>query len=312
MLVCAAFLVFAPNACSVRDNGGVIAPVPLGFPDDFPALVDCGGRGAGGVLTGFGGARTDRSNHRPVVLLHGNGTPAQEIWKHYSAWLLEAGYAPGDIWAVNYLGRDGGAENPGAFRNNVNDVRLFIDAVLGYLGVDRVDIVALSLGCHLARGYLLGGTEEGAFDPALRRADRIATLVLVSGANYGLGIGIDDPDWSSASDLFSPDAQNSFIRVDGLDDHTPFSETLRYVTIFSVNDYPQTLYNRLGGGHPSGVANTSMLIGAENIEIGADVGLGYPDTAASDSNFENHPRLVSDPYVFSTHVLAVLRTHRND
>jgi len=308
VLVCAAFLVFAPNACSGRNSNESVAPVQLGFPDDFPTLVDSGGHGTGEVLMGFGGPRSDRSDHRPVVLLHGNGTQAQEIWKHYYVWLLDAGYAPGDVWGVNYLGLDGEAEYAAAYRNNVNDVRRFIDAVLGYLHVDQVDLVALSLGCHLARGYVLGGTEDGSFDPALRRADRIAALVLISGANYGLGIDINDPDWNSASDLFSPVVQNSFIRIDGLDDHTPFSETIRYVTIFAENDYPQTLYNTLGGGHPSGVASTSMLTGAQNVEIGADVGFGYPNTAASDSNSGNHVQLVHDPHIFTMHVLPVLST----
>ena len=72
--------------------------IPLGFPRDFPVLVDTGGNGAGDRLTGFGAPRSQRSDRRPVVLIHGNGTPAQEIWRHYYHWLLESGYSAGDIW----------------------------------------------------------------------------------------------------------------------------------------------------------------------------------------------------------------------
>ncbi len=314
LLLTAAFILTL-GACA-RSAGSISrftepdAELPLGFPADFPALTDSGGNGAGEQTTGFGGSRDDRSAKRPVILIHGNGTPAQEIWRHYRQWLLDSGYRSGDVWALNYLGERGGAEGETPFRDNIADVRLFVDAVIDYLEVDRVDIVAVSLGCHLARGYVLGARfgedsdGEIVFDPSLRRADRVRSMVLISGANYGLGTAIADPDWNTESELFSMTAENSFFEVDGVEDHTPFSDQIHYATVAAEFDYPETLY-RLSD-RPAAAWRTSSLEGAVNQIVGPDEGLGYPDSRTVDSNFANHRRLVRDPFVFATYVLAHL------
>jgi pimeloyl-ACP methyl ester carboxylesterase len=285
------------------------ASVPLGLPDDFPVLVDAGGDDTGDPITGFGGSRDERTTRRPVILIHGNGTPAQDIWPHYEHWLRERGYGRGDIWALNFLGEEGGAEATGAFRNNMEDVRSFIDAVIAYLDVETVDIVAVSLGCHLARGYVLGArvNDEGrtVFDPGLQRPDRVGTVVLISGANYGLGPVPGDADWDSDGPLFDPEVLNSFRAVDGREDPTPFDDRITWVTVSAEFDYPQTIYARTTGG-TAGIARTTSLDGAENFIVGPEEGLGYPDTAGTDSNFANHRKLVRDPFVFSHYVLPAL------
>lgn len=289
--------------------------VELGFPPDFPALVERGGEDFGELLTGFGGLSggNRRENRRaltgrtPVVLLHGNGTPAQEIWKYYEPWLEEAGYGKADVWAVNYLGEGGGAESPDSFRNNIGDVRMFIDAVIDYLGVGEVDVIALSLGCHMARGYILGYQADGSFRAEERRGDRIRRVILISGANYGLGTGIGDDDFNSVGALFDPGEENGLFSVDGIENHTPFGSRISYYTVSLKHDFPHTMYRKNGGGHPSQIDNTSSLNGAvKNSRIEPDEGLGYPDNSGMDGNFSNHRKIVRDKHIFAKYILPHL------
>ena len=143
------------------------------------------------------------------------------------------------------------------------------------------------------------------FEPSLRRPNRVGTVVLISGANYGLGSAMGDPDWNSSGELYDTSARNSLLAVDGRASHTPFADQITYVTIAAAHDYPQTLYER-GGGHPEGFPHTSSLLGAIHQRVGPAEGLGYPDRALVDGNLSNHRRLVRDPDVFARYVLPHL------
>lgn len=171
-----------------------------GYPGDFPELTDRGGFGAGEVVIGFGGDdTTDRDGNRaqlqrrPVILLHGNGTTATHDnfgMTHMRTMLLDAGYAAAEVWAPSYLGQGVAvAETPTPTRSNIDDVRDFVDQVIDYLGVDRVDVIAHSLGCGLVHGYLRGLAADGSFDGANARVDRLGTIVCLGGAVYGTGYG---------------------------------------------------------------------------------------------------------------------------
>lgn len=174
------------------------ARAETGFPADFPRLLDQGGRGAGTLLTGFGGdPRLNRAGNRaavtkpPVILLHGNSASAtSKRWGMgpLQAFLKEAGYNDSEIWAVSYLGQNNiwpDIDDP--HRNNIADVRSFVDAVTQYLGVSKVVLIGHSLGAGMARGYLLGLDRDGQFKPGLARFDRVAGLITLAGGNYGLG-----------------------------------------------------------------------------------------------------------------------------
>jgi pimeloyl-ACP methyl ester carboxylesterase len=200
-----------------------------GFPGDFPELVDGGGFGQGATIIGFGGdTTTDRScnraalRRRPVILLHGNGASAlhaQFGMVEVAEKLRAAGYVDAEIWAPSYLGQNvSSAETSTPYRNNIDDVRGFIDAVVEYLGVDQVDIVGHSLGCGMANGYLRGLKKDGTFDPALARLERVGTVVCLGGAIYGTGSGF----------LYQPefDLDGAFVTASlttaGVEDATPY------------------------------------------------------------------------------------------
>lgn len=225
----------APGPGSGGDLGAAAGPcsAPLaavhGYPGDFPALVDSGGFGAGEPIAGFGGDTTTNRDcnraalhHRPVVLVHGNGVDATDA--HFGMTevhdrLRAAGWADAEIWAPSYLGQSvSSAEVPTPQRTNVADVRTFIDAVLAYLSVDRVDLVGHSLGCSMINDYLRGLQADGSFDATQQRFDHVGTVVCLGGALYGMG---DGP-------LFEPEYDQSgawvhqSITFGGVEDATPF------------------------------------------------------------------------------------------
>ncbi len=169
-----------------------------GFPSDFPELTDQGGLGSGQTITGFGGDTTkDQAGNRaaitkvPVILVHGNGgsaTSTQWGMTTLKSMLINAGYNASEIWAVSYLGKDNAsADMSDPHRNNIADVRNFIDAVIEYLGVQKVVLIGHSLGAGMVRSYMLGLTSSGTYSASMTRFDKIAALITVAGANYGLG-----------------------------------------------------------------------------------------------------------------------------
>lgn len=180
------------------DSRPVTGAITMGFPSDFPVLQDTGGLGSGTTLTGFGGNLSlDQAGNRaavtrnPVILLHGNGGSANSAtwgWETFRNFLKAAGYNDSEIWAVSYLGENNSsADMSDPHRNNIEDVRRFIDAVIAYLGVTKVDIIGHSLGCGMARSYMLGLQTDGTWDNSKNRLDVVGTLVTLAGANYGLG-----------------------------------------------------------------------------------------------------------------------------
>jgi len=257
---------------------------PGSFPADFPELYDTGDSGEGHILGGFGGdTSADRKGNRdsvkktPVVLVHGNGTHAQHedwAWIAFRDFLKANGYNDSEIWAVSYLGIPSGPVLIDTHKDNINDVRRFIDAVREYLGVQKVDLVGHSLGCGMIRAYMLGYQEDGIFDNDQHRLDAIGTLVTLAGGNYGL-------DMLQPGDEFRPGSYfetNSHI-FNGITDDTPRGssnvdeqrvegcfrsgydhqgvtelddDSITYVALWALNDFvdkkqPET--GRLQGAH---------------------------------------------------------------
>jgi len=215
------------DAAPVAD--AVWLPGKHGFPGDFPELTDSGGFGQGEIIEGFGGdTTTDRAGnraqitHRPVILLHGNGTTATDDtfgMTHVGDMLEGAGYTDAEIWAPSYLGQSVSyAETPTPYRNNIGDVRQFIDAVLDYTGAPRVDVVAHSLGCGLINGYLRGLASDGSFDPSNDRFARVGTVVCLGGALYGTGVGfLYEPEFATDGQWVAAGLQ-----WNGNEDGTPY------------------------------------------------------------------------------------------
>ena len=266
-----------------------------GFPGDFPELIDTGGFGEGEILTGFGGythgnraCNRERVSRRPIILLHGNGSTATNTSfgvGEINERLREEGYGSAEIWAVSYLGSSvESAETWYPTRNNIDDVRRFVDAVMEYLDVDRVDLVGHSLGAVLINGYLRGLDSDGDFDNDNHRMDAVGTVVMLGSANYGTGTG---PMYSEEFDILGRWLRESR-EFRGVDDDTPYGATdevemtapslgtlpglrsfkatsdldtgrrrIVYVAVWSQNDVVDLSYN-----------NTSGLQGADlNLEL---------------------------------------------
>ncbi len=270
--------------CSSKDSPHVKS---TGFPDDFPIIKNS--YDGNKPLFGEGGnLAKNKEEHQaeialfgknPVVFIHGNGT-------HYSYWteekmygtpfkklLLQKGYPPEAIWTFSYQGQDpnnpnmGRANNPKPARDSIEEVRQFIDAVLAYTGASKVDLIGHSLGCHMARGYALGLTKNAPyFESSLRRLDKIGSMILLSGVNYGIGLQYPAGDWNSDGDLFTNSVQNNFTMFDGAVNLTPSS--IYYYAVYSKYDFPHAMYLSLGEGYPlGGVVNTSRLGSAPCFEI---------------------------------------------
>jgi hypothetical protein len=179
------------------------------LPADFPQLKDTGGMGEGEVMAAWGGdpgkdrkANRAALKHTPVILIHGNGASAYGNpiwgfmwdlkWDDTVKFLRSKGYNTSEIWAVSYLGQAPiMAQLSKPYTSNIDDVRSFIDAVRVYLGVQKVDLVAHSLGAVLARGYIAGLQRTGKWDDTKHRLDAVGAVVTLSGANYGFGHDLD-------------------------------------------------------------------------------------------------------------------------
>jgi pimeloyl-ACP methyl ester carboxylesterase len=173
------------------------------LPADFPQLMDSGGAGAGAAMPNWGGDPTkDQQGNRaalkrtPVILVHGNGASAYGSrydyiwnlkWDDMVKRLKAVGYNSSEIWAVSYLGSPLMAQLQDPYSSNVDDVRNFIEAVRGYLGVEKVDIIAHSLGVPIVKGYMVGLQRDKTWDHSKHHLDAVGTLVSLSGAHYGMG-----------------------------------------------------------------------------------------------------------------------------
>jgi pimeloyl-ACP methyl ester carboxylesterase len=306
----------------------------LGFPSDFTPILDSGGQGTGTYIKGFGGdLTTDKSGNRTlisssgkrvVILIHGNGSSADRTWDSegytgfaYRKGLKTAGYPDACIWALSYQGHDDYGNREAATYNgvraNIDDVRNFINAVIEYTGVSKVDIIAISQGCLMSRGYILGFQSDGTFNTSDRKLSKIGSVVLLSGPNYGLGKDVTSgDDYDSDSVLYNLTQANNFNRVDNVTNYTPNSPTIKYYCIYAAYDYPDYCYDTIGQGHPECV-NTSRLGSAPYFEIPATYG-GYNFYLERDGGapyyniyknylYQNHVWTLYDESIFTNYVL---------
>jgi pimeloyl-ACP methyl ester carboxylesterase len=161
--------------------------------------------------------------------------------------LREIGYVDAELWAPSYLGQDiQSAELPTPQRNNIDDVRRFLDAVRTYLGVDRVDVVSHSLGCGMVNGYLRGLQPDGSFQPDDDRFDAIGTVVCLGGALYGTGEGfLYEPEFSASGDFVAASLQ-----WNGVEDATPYGAA-------STAEMTVPATGTLPGGRPYALATAT-------------------------------------------------------
>ena len=153
------------------------------FPSDFTS-----------TLTGFGGnPAMNRAQHRaaiaktPVILVHGNGANSAHPkwgWQQMVALLKAIGYQDSEIWAMDYLGENNDqAELPSPHTNHIDEFREFVDQIIAYLAVDRIDFIAHSLGCGMVNGYLRGLQASGQWNDDSHRLEKVGTFVSLAGGH---------------------------------------------------------------------------------------------------------------------------------
>ncbi len=334
VLLIALMLIFNSCGSNPEESTPQVSSLSLGYPSDFPAIIDSGGQGTGTYIKGFGGdTTTDKSGNqaiisssgkRVVILIHGNGSSADRTWDNevltgfaYRKGLKDAGYPDACIWALSYQGHDDYGNREAATYNgvraNIDDVRNFINAVIQYTGVSKVDIIAISQGCLMARGYLLGFQSNGTFNTSDRKFSQIGSIVLLSAPNYGLGKNVTSgDDYDSDSGLYNLTAANNFNRVDSVTNYTPNSPTIKYYCIYARYDYPDYCYDTIGQGHPECI-NTSRLGSASYFEIPESYGANNyyleRDSGAPYYNvyknylYQNHIWTLYDESIFTGYVL---------
>ncbi len=191
----------AGGAAAGGSGGSPASPGEDALSPDFRAWLDGHGYAAedfardalpGGAFGGcdVGGAPT----REPVVLVHGNsdralGGPAHGFTATRDHLLLH-GYRPCELYATTWGPADASqASSQDHARATVLRVRRFVEAVLGYTGAARVDVIAHSMGVTLARLAIQGGPAAdaaGAYEVGPGLGARVDAFIGIAGANRGL------------------------------------------------------------------------------------------------------------------------------
>lgn len=145
----------------------------------------------------FGGLLSDDDciKKEPVVFIHGNSDQAlgglYGGWSEQLAYFISKGYRSAELYATTYghplqeLSTDYYHR-----KSDLLQIRHFLEAVISYTKVEKIDIIAHSLGVTMARRAILGGIEldsEGnAYDLGEPLTAYIDSFVGIAGANQGL------------------------------------------------------------------------------------------------------------------------------
>uniref|UniRef100_A0A0N4ZQU7 Lipase EstA/Esterase EstB family-containing protein n=1 Tax=Parastrongyloides trichosuri TaxID=131310 RepID=A0A0N4ZQU7_PARTI len=151
-------------------------------------------------LNTFGGRKfyNDKITKTPIIFFHGNGDGALKngINEYSSGWsdvisTLELyGYDSSSMYAFTYGDRN--MDNAGNREMNcfvTKQFNKFIQSVLLYTNVDKVDVVGHSMGVSILRKAILGENINGKNEncenlPSL--VNNIRNFVSISSANYGM------------------------------------------------------------------------------------------------------------------------------
>jgi len=195
-------------------------------------------------LTGFGGDATkNRAQHRsamnktPVILVHGNGGHSvhpQWGMQTMANFLRAMGYQDCELWAMDYLGENNNAtylQNP--HTRHIDAFRMFVDTVRNYLGVDKLDFIAHSLGSGMVNGYLRGLQSDGQWNHEDHRFNVAGTFVSLAGATYGLGRSVSEFTTGSSFEIHSHEFH-------GVIDDTPFGSNKLSEQITPVEEWKET------------------------------------------------------------------------
>lgn len=220
-------------------------------------------------LGGFGGeSKGKKLVHNPVILVHGQGYD-HESWDvatevppgtlNVRKFLRSKGYTDQEIWGVSYNGDacmntvTCGTDS----ESNNQDVFNFIQAVRAYTGVEKVDVVAHSLGVTVVR-------KSVRVHPEL--LDQIEDMVLIAGANHGTtSCRGNETTWFGCDQVYPGSPWLADINTwnpKGEGDETP--GPTRYMTVFDGSGVADTFYMTSATYDDS---KSPALTGADNREL---------------------------------------------
>lgn len=171
------------------------------FSNDFQRWLHENGYGhykfAQGNVPAFGGRSQpgEKLKNEPVIFIHGNSDSAAG-WEKSIEHFASKGYKPSEMYAMTWGDANPlKAANQHHSKQNLEEVRAFIEAVKKYTGAEKVDVIGHSMGVTLARKAIQGGD---AYDPYAGKGfnlgkpltDSVDTFVGIAGANQGLNAAL--------------------------------------------------------------------------------------------------------------------------
>lgn len=146
----------------------------------------------------FGGmvSASDCAARQPVIFVHGNSDRALggglDGWEESVAYFLSRGYRSAELYGTTYgPGSASAAASYYHSRENLTQIRAFIEAVLDYTGADKVDIISHSMGVTVSRKAIKGGwandlADGGDYYLGGPLTSKVDTFVGIAGGNLGL------------------------------------------------------------------------------------------------------------------------------
>lgn len=192
-----------PHGCPLAEKA--VAGTPTlrtgGLTPDFRTWLEANGYGPwefarddleGGSYGGRGSPE-ETLKHEPVVFVHGNSDRAvghgeDDLigWSTVIRRFLAAGYSHSELYATTWGPADPALATEQTHSvDKVRRIRNFMEAVLGYTGAARIDVIAHSMGVTLARRAILGGDMDG-YELGAPLTNRVDAFVGIAGANRGL------------------------------------------------------------------------------------------------------------------------------
>lgn len=206
--------------------------------------------------------------------------------------LKASGYQPCELWAMDYLGENNNAVDlPNPHTRHIDAFRMFVDRVKDYLGVDKLDFIAHSLGCGMVNGYLRGLQSNGQWKHADHRFGVVSTFVSLAGATYGLGSG-SVGEFETGSD-FEKDSH----KFNGVIDDSPFgSNTL-------AEQIAPERWKKVTSLDNNGVRYVALIAGQDfvdqqNLNTGRREGAHLNKSFGLGPGDQGHEKIIKDQTVF--------------
>jgi hypothetical protein len=210
--------------------------------------------------------------------------------------LTDAGYDDCEIWAMSYLGEDNSAVIlEGVHRGHINAFRIFVDNVRDYLGVQKLDFIAHSLGCGMVNGYLRGLQSDGTFKNEDERFNVVSTFVSLAGATYGLGQGgKDEFRTGGAFEIASH-------KFKGVTDDTPMgpSDVEIQISPASPPQWKEVTSLDNGGIHYVALIAKNDFVDQQNSDTGRRVGADLNKRYDLGFSIQGHEKIIKSPAVFN-------------